>query len=262
MRIWVKECDSRIFSAWVVLPCIGPTQYKHLEWRGDIVAPPFYLLAPGFPGLPNPLARYLKLFHKALLPCFLLPGWNMMAHIIMWVMCFVFPLTFVPLIRKNNIYVINKHLSGMKTIISMLATICLVLLMTSSKMSAQTTASVNQDIPEDIRVADSLYLKLICTLDATGFQVYQCTKKEDKFSWEFNGPEAYLLDSTTNGFCNYLFYGRKKRLYFGCKWFQVQGVALIAQTLDESMQPSSFARPAAQPKQPNPPVTPFMGTTK
>jgi len=26
--------------------------------------------------------------------------------------------------------------------------------------------------------------------------VYQCTKKEDKFVWEFKGPEAYLLDST------------------------------------------------------------------
>jgi len=78
---------------------------------------------------------------------------------------------------------------------SMTAAICFVMLLSNFQAFAQTTASVNKDIPEDIRVADSLYLKLICTLDATGFQVYQCTKKEDKFSWEFKGPEAYLLDS-------------------------------------------------------------------
>lgn len=81
------------------------------------------------------------------------------------------------------------------------------LFITPFNTEAQTTESVNKNMNDTIKV--SAPEVLVCSYYAEGYQIYQCIKKDDKFIWDFKGPEATLYD-----------YKRKKvgRHYAGPTW--------------------------------------------
>jgi hypothetical protein len=112
----------------------------------------------------------------------------------MWLIGLCRARTFVSLKNYKKRFIIHLLTFSIMSNYSKLVTtfIGIVLLLAHFNTQAQTTASINKDMNDTIKVPASDILVL--TGYATGYQVYQCIQKDGNFIWDFKGPVATLVN--------------------------------------------------------------------